>query len=169
MPNISQSIQHKSLSFVRWLLAPSQLASITTKLPFIICQKSIELACNKMLEEPVNEGEFDFLNAKVLQIEIIDARLFAGLSFRNNKIICVYMDNNKHSSDVTLSIATADAISLMEQKIDPDTLFFHRKLKIQGNTELAHHVKNTIDNLDPDLLPAFLKKIVMIYRDKILT
>ncbi|HFB66513.1 MAG TPA: sterol-binding protein, partial [Aeromonadales bacterium] len=71
-------------------------------------------------------------------------------------------------SDVTLSIATEDAISLVQQEIDPDTLFFQRKLKISGDTDLAHHIKNTMDTLDLNSLPGVLMKLMAFYKENIL-
>jgi predicted lipid carrier protein YhbT len=52
----------------------------------------------------------------------------------------------------------------VQQEVDPDTLFFQRKLKINGDTELAHHVKNTIDTLDPEVIPGFMLTLMEQYK-----
>lgn len=39
------------------------------------------------------------------------------------------------------------------RKEDPDTLFFQRRLSIQGDTELGLEVKNLLDNIDFDNMP----------------
>ena len=40
-------------------------------------------------------------------------------------------------------------------QVDPDTLFFRRKLAIEGNTELGLTLKNFLDSQDPEqLIPA---------------
>jgi len=45
---------------------------------------------------------------------------------------------------------------LASRQEDPDTLFFRRRLVIEGDTELGLGVKNLIDSLDPDVLPVWL-------------
>ncbi|WP_312928272.1 ubiquinone anaerobic biosynthesis accessory factor UbiT, partial [Stutzerimonas nitrititolerans] len=47
---------------------------------------------------------------------------------------------------------------LASRQEDPDTLFFRRRLVIEGDTELGLAIKNLIDSLDPDMLPAWLWK-----------
>jgi predicted lipid carrier protein YhbT len=39
------------------------------------------------------------------------------------------------------------------RKEDPDTLFFQRRLSIEGDTELGLEVKNLMDSVDLDALP----------------
>jgi len=102
------------------------------------------------------------------QVPDIEAGLFVGLSCSHNRIICNHFDSKACTSDATLSIDTLNAINLIQQEVDPDTLFFQRKLKINGDTELAHHVKNTIDTLDPEVIPAFMLTIMDKYKMRVL-
>ncbi|HZP93079.1 MAG TPA: SCP2 sterol-binding domain-containing protein [Burkholderiales bacterium] len=51
------------------------------------------------------------------------------------------------SSDVTISACAADFAALARRSVDPDTLFFTRRLLIEGDTELGLIVKNTLDAL----------------------
>ncbi|MEF1307042.1 SCP2 sterol-binding domain-containing protein, partial [Vibrio owensii] len=39
------------------------------------------------------------------------------------------------------------------RKEDPDTLFFQRRLSIEGDTELGLEVKNLMDSVDLEQLP----------------
>lgn len=43
------------------------------------------------------------------------------------------------------------------RKEDPDTLFFQRRLRIEGDTELGLYVKNLMDSIDLDTMPPLLK------------
>jgi predicted lipid carrier protein YhbT len=68
---------------------------------------------------------------------------------------CVRVINGKFKpvwkktvADVTISAATEDFIRLMRREEDPDTLFFNRKLMIDGDTELGLTVKNLLDSID---------------------
>lgn len=51
--------------------------------------------------------------------------------------------------DVTISAKAYDFAMLAARKEDPDTLFFHRRLLIEGDTELGLLIKNTLDAQDP--------------------
>ncbi len=151
------------------LFKPKQLTKIAKSLPFKLNAILIEKIANKVLFEQIKQADFDFLQNKTLQVTILDADLKLGLSFKNNKITCIHFSEQAFPADVTLAVNTSDAISLIKQEVDPDTLFFQRKLKIQGDTELAHHIKNTIDTLDPNVIPNFILKLISEYKARVLS
>ena len=43
---------------------------------------------------------------------------------------------------------------------DPDTLFFRRRLMIEGDTDLGLGIKNLLDSLDPDGWPPRLWQLI---------
>ncbi|HEX7954152.1 MAG TPA: SCP2 sterol-binding domain-containing protein, partial [Burkholderiales bacterium] len=49
---------------------------------------------------------------------------------------------------VVISAGTRDFLRLARREADPDTLFFDRKLLIEGDTELGLLLKNTLDAID---------------------
>jgi O2-independent ubiquinone biosynthesis accessory factor UbiT len=51
------------------------------------------------------------------------------------------------------------------RKEDPDTLFFQRRLKIEGDTELGLEVKNLIDGIDIEQLPHSIHGVVSCFAD----
>lgn len=56
---------------------------------------------------------------------------------------------------VNSSASAHDFMLLAQRKQDPDTLFFSRRLSMQGDTELGLVVKNALDALElPVLDPA---------------
>ncbi len=59
--------------------------------------------------------------------------------------------------DLEIAAGAADMVAMMRRETDPDTLFFGRRLTMEGDTELALLVKNTLDALEitlPDPHPA---------------
>lgn len=52
--------------------------------------------------------------------------------------------------DVTIRGAHADLLKLATRAEDPDTLFFQRRLTLEGETETGLHVKNLLDALEYD-------------------
>lgn len=53
--------------------------------------------------------------------------------------------------DVRIGGALADFADLMLRAEDPDTLFFHRRLTIEGDTDTGLHLKNLLDTFEFDL------------------
>lgn len=59
--------------------------------------------------------------------------------------------------DLVISASLHDFAQLAARKEDPDTLFFSRRLLMEGDTELGLMVKNTLDAIDgPVFDPASL-------------
>ena len=59
--------------------------------------------------------------------------------------------------DLSISATAHDFFLLATRKEDPDTLFFSRRLVVEGDTELGLVAKNTLDALElPKLDPALL-------------
>lgn len=50
--------------------------------------------------------------------------------------------------DLTISASLHDFAQLAARKEDPDTLFFSRRLLMEGDTELGLTIKNTLDAID---------------------
>jgi predicted lipid carrier protein YhbT len=67
---------------------------------------------------------------------------------------------NNITEDVCFSATGDDLILIAGRKQDPDTLFFQRRLKIEGDTELGLEVKNLIDALDIEKLPSSVHSLV---------
>ncbi len=55
--------------------------------------------------------------------------------------------------DVTFTACAADFLLLATRRADPDTLFFERRLLIEGDTETGLRLKNCLDAVD---LPRWL-------------
>jgi predicted lipid carrier protein YhbT len=126
----------------------------------------------KRLSQPfMDDGEIDFLDNKIVEVEISD--LPAKWYFTKIGQQLVMMDRNESLSispepDVVFS-ALVDALVLMaSQKVDPDTLFFNRKLKITGDTELGLEIKNLFDQFDLDLLDKPFRKVLDTWSDELI-
>ncbi len=132
-------------------------------LPFK-AQKAVLLpALSSVFREALEDGDFEFLQDKWLKIAIIDLELSWWLSFDENKLVMASqeeMATNNISEDVSFSATGDDLVLIAGRKQDPDTLFFQRRLKIEGDTELGLEVKNLIDAIDIDNLPSTVHNLV---------
>jgi len=132
-------------------------------LPFK-AQKTVLLpALTSVFREALEDGDFEFLQHKWLKIVITDLDLTWWLSCDGRKLIMASKDEmtaNKLSDDVSFSATGDDLVLIAGRKQDPDTLFFQRRLKIEGDTELGLEVKNLIDAIDIDQLPSSVHSLV---------
>lgn len=128
-------------------------------LPFR-AQKSLLLpALHSIFKEAIEEGDFEFLQNKWLKISITDLHLNWWLSVDNDQLIMASHKDNI-IEDVSFSANGNDLLLIAGRKQDPDTLFFQRRLKIEGDTELGLEVKNLIDAIDIEQLPSSVHGLV---------
>lgn len=132
-------------------------------LPFS-AQKAVLLpALSSVFQESIEDGDFEFLQGKWLKIVISDLNLNWWLSFNQDKLVMASMNEllaSNITEDVCFSATGDDLILIAGRKQDPDTLFFQRRLKIEGDTELGLEVKNLIDAIDIDQLPSSVHSLV---------
>jgi predicted lipid carrier protein YhbT len=54
--------------------------------------------------------------------------------------------------DLEIAASARDFLALARREEDPDTLFFCRRLSMEGDTELGLLVKNTLDAIEAPML-----------------
>ena len=121
---------------------------------------------NKIFVDILQEGELDFLKKKILLIKIQDAGLEFRLTMVGDRLIVC----NHRSPDISIEGKLYDFLLLLTRREDPDTLFFNRRLRLGGSTELGLYLKNFLDSLEPEeYLGSFFKyleKIVQLFEQK---
>ncbi len=154
LPSIPLSVRQHALSFIPKILKPS-----LRFVPFL-AQKSVLIpALHSVFKAAINDGDFEFLTEKWLKISITDIDLHWWLSFQNNSLVMA-APSRVIQEDVSFKASGDDLLLIAGRKQDPDTLFFQRRLQIEGDTELGLEVKNLIDAIDLDQLPSSVNKII---------
>ena len=125
--------------------------------PFVLQKKVGEKLLGNLMAEQLEMGEFDFLEGKWLKISINDMGLAFFLTFHEDKL---QLSNQVTQADVSFSGDSREFILLASRKEDPDTLFFQRRLVIEGDTELGLYIKNSIDGIDFDNWPSWLNQSI---------
>lgn len=125
--------------------------------PFILQKTIAERLLQHLMAEQIEMGDFDFLQDQWLQINVNDMGLKFFLSFQDNKLT---LSNQITQADVSFSGDSKEFILLASRNEDPDTLFFQRRLTIEGDTELGLYIKNSIDGIDFDNWPSWLNQII---------
>ncbi len=126
-------------------------------LPDSLQHKMLLESLKQVFHEALEDGDFEFLENKWLKVVITDLNLQWFISYQNEKLI---VSENKEAEDVSFSGQLNDLVLIAGRKEDPDTLFFQRRLSIEGDTELGLEVKNLMDGVDLDALPKPLQVVI---------
>lgn len=124
---------------------PNLLSHPIAIIPERIHTNMIVKSLNIFLAEALKEGELDFLQGHSVSVEIRDLKLKFALSLNHEKLRARTW---KINDDLNLSGNLYDFMQLASRQEDSDTLFFHRRLKMEGDTELGLEVKNLLDGMD---------------------
>ncbi|MGG5217088.1 MULTISPECIES: ubiquinone anaerobic biosynthesis accessory factor UbiT [Rahnella] len=132
---------------------PSLLSLPLKFTPFALQRQVLQQVLSWQLRQALADGELDFLEGRWLKIEVSDLSLTWLMSVQESKLVIA----ERGEADVSFSGNANDLILIAARKEDPDTLFFQRRLRIEGDTELGLYVKNLMDSIDLDTMPLLLK------------
>lgn len=127
--------------------------------PVFIQKSFLEPLLNNIFAQTLCDDEFDFLRDKVLAVEVSDLKLLLGFTCKNNRL---YYLGSGCQPTVTIRGGSTALLQLINREQDPDTLFFQRKLEIEGDTEVGLNVKNLLDAIDDEDLPGYYKRAVQV-------
>lgn len=108
---------------------------------------------NKVLKPLIANGSLTALTDKSVIIMLEDLGLRFSFTFQQNRFVPI---SQSAQADLSIRSTMSDFYLLATRQEDPDTLFFNRRLVIEGDTELGLVAKNTMDSLEiPKPLLAF--------------
>lgn len=125
-------------------------------MPDFLQKKFLLSLLESVCKEALEEGDFEFLEGKWLKVGIKDLDVYKLISYKDSQLIVDNIGSGK-TADVTFIGNLNDLVLIAGRMEDPDTLFFQRRLVIEGNTELGLEVKNLLDNVDFDGLPKLMQ------------
>ncbi len=119
-------------------------------MPQSLQKKALLDGLNLVFKEALEDGDFEFLQDKWLKVAIKDLDLAWYISYQDENLL---LAEKPVQEDVSFSGNLNDLVLIAGRKEDPDTLFFQRRLSIEGDTELGLEVKNLMDSVDLEQLP----------------
>ena len=122
--------------------------------PYSAQKQLLSVVLNQAFREPLQHGELEFLEGAKVRIKVTDLCINWLISVGNDRFTPI---ERELEDDVCISGESPDFILLATRRADPDTLFFQRRIRIEGDTELGLGVKNTMDSMDWEDLPMPLR------------
>ena len=126
-------------------------------IPYPVQKQVLSLVLNQAFREPLHHGELDFLEGAKVRIRVTDLNIDWLIRVDSESFTPI---ERELKDDVRISGESPDFILLATRQADPDTLFFQRRIRIEGDTELGLGVKNTMDSMDWDDLPLPLRRLL---------
>lgn len=124
---------------------PQPVGALLSRLPAypgsVLFVQAINLTLAKQLPDDVRQ----MLTGKRMAIQVRDAGIRFDFIWQGER----FVPSARHDqTDLVISANAQDFAQLARRQQDPDTLFFNRRLVMEGDTELGLIVKNTLDALE---------------------
>lgn len=116
--------------------------------------RSLALAINHLLRGQLLAGRLDELEGKCFCLCVEDVPLALNFEVHGGGL-----RRSSRAPHVTIRGTLADFVALARRQEDPDTLFFQRRLAVEGETETGLHLKNLLDGWEYDL-PGHLQAVL---------
>lgn len=141
---------------------PPAVAQFLARLPVQPPTLALTLALNLALDRILPRDVLEPLAGRWLRMIVTDAGLtldfhLSEKGFRSGPPQGERPGGKPH---LTLSARTRDYLALALREEDADTLFFSRRLRMEGETDLGLLVKNTLDAVDWDALKERLERFL---------
>ena len=127
------------------IVLPQWLGKIGRQLPGKPPRFVLITVLNTMLKKGLLPADMAVFDGKKFEIDVLDA----GINIRFSADGERFLDQPFNDApDLRLAANGIDFMRMMLREEDPDTLFFNRKLHIEGDTELGLITKNLLDSVD---------------------
>lgn len=124
---------------------PAAVGWLSARLPQFPPSAALAGVLSFFLGRLIDGEPLQLLKGKRIELQVTDAGLRFRLMFTGRAFVPVW---DARSPDVQISASAFDYLLLARRKVDPDSLFFSRRLLIEGDTELGLLIKNTLDAVD---------------------
>jgi len=133
---------------------PAPVRRILSRLPARPGAWLFATGLNTVLSPHLDADVRQRLLRKRLRLAVLDAGVAFDVAWQGRAFAAA---TGAGEPDVVIGATLHDLGLLAMRREDPDTLFFSRRLVMEGDTELGLLVKNTLDAIDPATLFARLR------------
>ena len=128
------------------ILIPNPVSKFISLLPRYPGSVILTSALNLLLSNRLPTDIGNQVRGKRLKIQVTDACAVFSFIFNGTSFTAC---SSKGEFDLTISASAQDFLLLAMNKEDADTLFFNRRLVMEGDTDLGLLIKNTLDSMPP--------------------
>jgi predicted lipid carrier protein YhbT len=122
------------------------LRLLDARVPLAIKRLLVEPLLNRTFAVPLEEGEFDALQGRRITLVVEDLGMTLTLGLVDRQVML-----SNAPGEASIRGGWREFLCLATRHEDPDSLFFQRRLSIEGDTELGLMVKNLLDGREEGL------------------
>jgi predicted lipid carrier protein YhbT len=130
-------------------LFPRPLSFPLAVIPDRVHSTVVVTVLNRVFASALRDGEIDYLLGRTVRIHVSDMQLTFCITLQQGRLVA---SRAKNMPDLSITGSLHAFLLLAARCEDTDTLFFQRRLRMEGDTELGLEVKNFLDGLDVDAL-----------------
>ena len=130
-------------------LFPHLLSMPLAFIPDRVHSTAVVTVLNRVFADALRDGELDYLHGHSVRIHVRDMQLTFCITLQQGRLAA---SRARNMPDLSITGTLHSFLLLAARCEDTDTLFFQRRLRMEGNTELGLEVKNFLDGLDVDSL-----------------
>jgi predicted lipid carrier protein YhbT len=149
---MASSMHSSSNSSSGHLVVPPPVGALLSRLPAFPGSMLLVTALNLALARHLPDDVGRLLLNKKMRVQVRDARVAFDFAWTGQRFAPHAPLVAPAVADVTLSATAHDFLLLAQRQQDPDTLFFSRRLSMEGDTELGLVVKNALDAIELPVL-----------------
>jgi len=117
---------------------PRSLSVPFALLPAALHGRAVVTALNRIFAAALRDGELDFMQGRSLRIAVQDMQLAFCVTLSQDRLAAIQTT----VPDLSISGNLHAFLLMAARRADPDTLFFQRLLRMEGDTELGLALKN---------------------------
>ena len=118
------------------------------EIPLPLKQLLLEAPLNRVFAAALRDGAYDDFEGRTLRLEVDGGYPGLTLGYWLGRLRVV-----DAPGEATIRGSWTAFRELAERRLDPDQLFFQRRLVVEGDTELGLGIKNLLDSLEWRLNP----------------
>lgn len=124
---------------------PYLLTAPLRLIPNVFHSTALGVMLSRIFDAMLRAGELDFLEGRVLHIAVDDAGIEYRLTLLGGRLVAA---DRQRPVAACIAGTLHDFLLLATRREDADTLFFQRRLRMEGDTEVGLRVKNLLDGLE---------------------
>ncbi len=137
-----------SETLLRHLPSPQGWRRVISLLPPGLLEQVLAEVLALLGQADLPPGALAFMEGRILLIEIEDLGLKLRFTGRAGRLCLIAQGR----AEASVAAKALDLLLLATQREDADTLFFHRRLRMTGDTALGLQMRNLMDQLPLELL-----------------
>ena len=139
-----------------WPRPPAPLDDLAWRLSSAVVAEGL----NRRLAPALAAGEFDGLAGRRLRLKVSDTPVGIDLALAGRR----FRARQGEPPEVTFHLGIRELLLLALGEEDPDTLFFQRRLRLEGDTALGLELRNRLDASEalapPPAMAVALKRLL---------